>query len=160
LKKLAQSNAIIARQAAVVGWATASVLWVYIGDPRNYHCAEAYRKAMGLNLKERSSGRHKGRLKITKRGPGAVRRWLYFAAMRLVQEAEVVEWYAVKKSKHTKGSTQALVAVMRKLALGLHALGMGEESFDARRLFSPAVKRSQSAARRAKKEQKKRRQKV
>jgi transposase len=160
LEKLSQSNALIARQAAVAGWATACVLWVYVGDPRNYHCAEAYRKAMGLNLKERSSGRHKGQLKITKRGPGAVRRWLFFAAMRLVQKAEVVEWYAVKKSKHAKGGTRALVAVMRKLALGLHAIGVREESFDARRLFSPAVKRSQSAARRAKKEQKKQRQKV
>ena len=152
LEKLAQSNAIIARQAAVVGWATACVLWVYIGDPRNYHCAEAYRKAMGLNLKERSSGRHKGHLKITKRGPGGVRRWLFFAAMRLVQTVEVAEWYAVKKSQHTKGGTRALVAVMRKLALGLHALGTGEESFDARRLFSPAVKRSHRAAKRAQKD--------
>ena len=25
---------------------------VYLGNPGNYHCAEAYRKAMGLNLKE------------------------------------------------------------------------------------------------------------
>ena len=153
LEKLAQSNAIIARQAAVVGWATACVLWVYIGDPRNYHCAEAYRKAMGLNLKERSSGRHKGHLKITKRGPGGVRRWLFFAAMRLVQTVEVAEWYAVKKSQHTKGGTRALVAVMRKLALGLHAVGVSEESFDARRLFSPAVKRSHRAAQQARKRQ-------
>ncbi len=146
LKKLAQSNAIIARHAKVVGWATACVLWVYIGDPRNYPCAEAYRKAMGLNLKERSSGRHKGQLKITKRGPGAVRRWLYFAAMRLVQEAAVVEWYSVKKSRCTKGSTPALVAVMRKLSLGLHALGASEASFDATRLFSPEVKHSRREA--------------
>ncbi len=160
LENLAQSHAIIARQAAVVGWATACVLWAHLGDPRNYHCAEAYRKAMGLNLKERSSGRHKGQLKITKRGPGAVRRWLFFAAMRLVQTAGIAEWYAVKKGQRAKGGTRALVAVMRKLALGLHALGVGEESFDARRLFSPAVKHSRRAAKRAKKEQKKRKQKV
>ena len=160
LENLAQSHPIIARQATVVGWATACVLWAHLGDPSNYHCAEAYRKAMGLNLKERSSGRYKGQLKITKRGPGAVRRWLYFAAMRLVQKAEVVEWYEVKKGQRAKGGTRALVAVMRKLALGLHALGVGEESFDARRLFSPAVKHSRRAAKRAKKEEKKRRQKV
>ena len=42
----------------VLGWATACVLWVYLGNPANYHSAEAYRKAMGLNLKERSSGRY------------------------------------------------------------------------------------------------------
>ena len=160
LENLAQSHPIIARQATVVGWATACVLWAHLGDPSNYHCAEAYRKAMGLNLKERSSGRYKGQLKITKRGPGAVRRWLYFAAMRLVQWPEVVEWYEVKKGQRAKGGTRALVAVMRKLALGLRALGVGEESFDARRLFSPAVKHSRRAAKRAKKEEKKRRQKV
>lgn len=161
LEKLAQGQATIARQAAVVGWATACVLWVHLGDPANYHCAEAYRKAMGLNLKERSSGRYRGQLTITKRGPGAVRRWLYFAAMRLVQTAEVAEWYAVKKGQREKGGKRALVAVMRKLALGLHALGVCEEGFDARRLFSPAVKLSRRAAKRAKKELKrKQRQKV
>ena len=30
--------------------ATACVLWVHLGNPSEYHCAEAYRKAMGLNL--------------------------------------------------------------------------------------------------------------
>jgi transposase len=153
LKKVTKNHTIIARQATAVGWTTACVLWAHLGDPRNYHCAEAYRKAMGLNLKERSSGRHKGQLKITKRGPGAVRRWLYFAAMRQVQKAEVAEWYAVKKGRQVKGSaTPALVAVTRKLALGLHAVGVSEEPFDARRLFSPAVKRSRRAAQHAKKQ--------
>ena len=61
---------------------TACVLWVFLGNPANYHCAEAYRKAMGLNLKERSSGRHEGQLKITKRGPGVVRRWLFFGILQ------------------------------------------------------------------------------
>jgi transposase len=160
LAHLAQGQPTIARQAAVVGWATACVLWAHLGDPANYHCAEAYRKAMGLNLKERSSGRHKGQLKITKRGPGAVRRWLHFAAMRLVQRADVAEWYAVKKCQREKGGTRALVAVMRKLALGLHVLGVGEEPFDARRLFSPTVKHSRRGARRVKKNQKKQQQKA
>lgn len=161
LEKLAQGHAIIARQATVLGWATACVLWVYLGDPANYHCAEAYRKAMGLNLKERSSGRYQGQLKITKRGPGAVRRWLYFAAMRLVQQPGVVEWYEVKKGQRVKGGKRALIAVMRKLALGLYVLGVGTEPFDVRRLFSPTVgKRSRRGVRQAKKNEKKQRQKV
>ena len=161
LEKLAQGHAIIARHAAVVGWATACVLWVYLGNPANYHCAEAYRKAMGLNLKERSSGRYQGQLKITKRGPGAVRRWLYFAAMRLVQKPDVVEWYEVKKGQRPKGGKRALIAVMRKLALGLYVVGVGTEPFDARRLFSPTVgKRSRRGVKQAKKNQKKQRQKV
>jgi transposase len=152
LEKLARGHAILARQAAVAGWATACVLWVHLGSPLNYHCAEAYRKAMGLNLKERSSGRHQGQLKITKRGPGAVRRWLYLACMRLVQQTHVVEWYQFKKAQHPKGGMRALIAVMRKLAMGLHAVGVGKEEFDARRLFSPTVRRSQIAARQAQKD--------
>jgi transposase len=161
LEKLAQSHAIIARQAAVVGWSTACVLWVHLGDPANYHCAEAYRKAMGLNLKERSSGRYQGQLKITKRGPGAVRRWLYFAAMRLARKPDVMEWYEVKKGQRPKGGRRALIAVMRKLAIGLHAIGVGEEPFDARRLFSPTVgKHSRRGITQAKKEQRKQRQNV
>ena len=161
LEKLAQSHATIARQAAEVGWATACVLWVYLGDPADYHCAEAYRKAMGLNLKERSSGRYQGQLKITKRGPSAVRRWLFFAAMRLAQKPDVVEWYEAKKGQRPKGGTRALIAVMRKLALGLYAVGVGTEPFDAKRLFSPTVgKRSRRGARQAKEQKKKQRQKV
>ena len=161
LKKLAQSHAIITRHAAVLGWATACVLWVYLGNPANYHCAEAYRKAMGLNLKERSSGRHEGQLKITKRGPGAVRRWLYFAAMRMVQKPDLVEWFEVKKGPRPKGGKRALIAVMRKLALGLYVMGVSTEPFDARRLFSPTVgKRSRRGVKQAKRNQKKQRQEI
>lgn len=135
LEKLAEKHAVIQRQAAMVGLITACVLWVYLGDPHDYPCAEAYRKAMGLNLKERSSGRYHGQLKITKRGPGVVRRWLYFAAMRLTQKPWVHEWYEAKKGRRDKAGKWALVAVMRKMAVGLHPVGIGEESFDVQRLF-------------------------
>jgi transposase len=90
LKRLACGSAVIQRQAKAVGVATACVLWVHLGDPSSYHCGEAYRKAMGLNLKERSSGMYQGKLKISKRGFGQVRRWLYFAALRLIVAGPVV----------------------------------------------------------------------
>jgi transposase len=117
------------------------VLWAYLGDPNKYHCAAAYRKAMGLNLKERSSGRYQGHLKITKRGPGPVRRWLYFAAMRWANHPDVTAWYQAKKGLRPKDGKRVLIAVMRKLAMGLHALGVSNEPFDAKRLFSPDVGR-------------------
>ena len=69
-------------QGKAVGIATACVLWTCVGDPRNYHAAAAYRKAMGLNLKERSSGAYQGQLRISKRGSARARQWLYFAALR------------------------------------------------------------------------------
>lgn len=155
LEQFAQSNGVIGRQTPAVGLGAACALWICLGDPSNYHCAEAYRKAMGLNLKERSSGRYQGQLKITKRGPGVVRRWLYFAAMRLTQKPEVHEWYEFKKGQRPKGGKRALVAVMRKLALGLYAVGVGTEPFDARRLFSREVKNGRRQVRAAKRQKQK-----
>ena len=135
LEELGQGYEVICRQAKVVGMATACVLWVALGDVRNYPCGEAYRKAMGLNLKEHSSGKHKGELKISKRGPSIVRRWLYFAAMRMVQSGPVRRWYEAKKAKDKDRGKGALIAVARKLVLALHAVGARGEPFEPWRLF-------------------------
>ena len=62
-----------------------------------------------------------------------------------------MEWYEVEKGQRPKGGKRALIAVMRKLALGLYVVGVGTEAFDARRLFSPTVKRSRRDAKQAKK---------
>lgn len=134
LEEVGEKNAAICRMSKAVGMVTACVLWVALGDPTDYHCGAAYRKAMGLNLKERSSGKYQGQLKITKRGPGIVRRWLYLAALRMVQDAEVKGWYEAKKGRDKGRAKGALVGVMRKLALALHAAARGE-TFDPRRLF-------------------------
>ena len=135
LQRLGRENAVLSRLGAAVGYTTASVLWVYLGDPRSYHCGAAYRKAMGLNLKERSSGRCKGQLRITKRGPGAVRRWLYLAAMRMLRSRGVREWFEAKKKKDGDRGGKALVAVMRKLSVALYRVAMDDVVFDATMLF-------------------------
>ena len=46
---------MIQAQKPAVGLVTACVLWMCLGNPRDYGSAAAYRKAMGLNLVERSS---------------------------------------------------------------------------------------------------------
>jgi transposase len=138
LEELARGNVVIQRQAQAVGVATACVLWVHLGDPREYHCAEAYRKAMGLNLTERSSGMHQGKLRISKRGFSQVRRWLYFGVLRLVAKGPVRRWYQQKKAKDGDQAKRALIGVMRKLALALYEVGVNEKSFDAWRLFPGA----------------------
>jgi transposase len=135
LQQLAQGKERIQLQARAVGVATACVLWVYLGDPCDYHCGEAYRKAMGLNLAERSSGKYQGKLKISKRGFPPVRRWLYFAALRLVKQGPIARWYQRKKAKDAERAKGAVVGVMRKLALGLHRTAVSGEEFQARRLF-------------------------
>jgi transposase len=135
LEKLARGNAVLQAQAKGVGVATACVLWVYLGEAGEYHCGEAYRKGMGLNLAERSSGKYQGKLKISKRGFPQVRRWLYFAALRLIKQGSVARWYQRKKARDANAAKRAVVAVMRKLALALYQVGACGETFQAGRLF-------------------------
>lgn len=138
MAKVAADHAVIQSMATVVGFATACVAWVTLGDVRNYSSGAAYRKAMGLNLKERSSGKHKGELKITKRGSGLLRRWLYFAAMRACQQVEINPWYEAKKKKENGRAGKALVAIMRKLALAMFQVGARGATYQPSLLFPGA----------------------
>ena len=142
LLRLAEGHAVLQAQGKVVGVATACVLWVSTGDPRKYHAAGAYRKAMGLNLAERSSGTYQGRLRLSKRGSARARQWLYFAVLRLVQTCGVRPWYEAKKARDRDDARRVLVAVMRKLAVALYHVGVHDEAFQPRRLFGRIGQRS------------------
>jgi hypothetical protein len=147
LEELAAGHAVLQAQAAVVGGATACVLWVYIGDPRDYACGAAYRKAMGLNLTERSSGCWQGPLHISHRGPREVRRWLYYAALRLCRRAGVCGWYEAKKTRDGGLAGRALVGLARKLALALYRVGAHGEVFALERLFAERTATPSAAGR-------------
>jgi len=124
---------------------TACVLWSCVGDPRNYSCGAAYRKAMGLNLTERSSGTYQGKLKISKRGHPRARKWLYFAALRLVKQEAVALWYRAKKDPGGRDAKRAVVGVMRKLVLALYQVAVAGVAFEAGRLF-PGCRQPEDAA--------------
>ncbi len=134
--KLVEGNKSAEAMSRATGIVTAAVIVARAGDPLEFDNARAFQKSVGLNLKERSSGKHKGELKITKRGSGEVRMYLYMAALRLIQDDEVIKAYYLKKVARDGGrkKTKALVAVMRKLVLGLWHVARGNE-FDARKLF-------------------------
>ena len=117
-----------------IGMVTTAVLVSCNLDPRKYDCARSYQKALGLNLKEKSSGRHIGQLKLTKRGSAIARRYLYLAALRLINTHPVVKaWYQNKVDPRMKKKT--VVALMRKLAKALWYVGRGAR-FDAHRLLT------------------------
>jgi transposase len=135
LEKLARGHVVLQAQGKVVGVPTACVLWACVGDPRLYEAAAAYRKAMGLNLVEQSSGQYKGGMRISKRGSSRVRQWVYFAALRLIQTSGVRPWYEAKKAQNKGDARRIVVAVMRKLVLALHQVAVHNEEFQPRRLF-------------------------
>jgi transposase len=117
--------------APVVGKVTAVALVAYLGAFTDYESAAALEKACGLNLKIRSSGNYVGRLKLTKRGSAAVRRYLYMAALRLIQRDPLIaRWYRARAGYRGGRKLVAIVAVMRKLARALWHIARGR-AFDS-----------------------------
>jgi transposase len=79
-------------------------------------------KLAGLDLYEVSSGKHRGKLRISKRGRPLMRKLLYLAALSAVRKDGVMnEWYQRALSRGMK-KTKALVAVSRKLLVLIFAL--------------------------------------
>jgi transposase len=131
-----EADTTLSRMAPVVGKTSAAVLINALGQPQDYPEAGSYLKSLGLNLKERSSGNFQGQLKITKRGPGIARRYLYFAALRWIYRDPIVQaWYQRKVARDGGRKGKAIVAIMRKLAKALWYVAQGAV-FDSRRLFN------------------------
>jgi transposase len=121
----------------LLGRITAAIIVAYVGDPRSYSSPRALLKQIGLNLKEHSSGTHKGQVSITKRGSGVVRRWLYLAALRLIKSDEIARAWVERKAVQVgedRLKLKGIVALMRKLVTVLRHLASGAV-FDSAKLF-------------------------
>jgi transposase len=142
------------RLSKLLGVSTAAVVWCNIGSPHYYHCADAWLKAMGLNLVEKSSGEYQSNVCISKRGNSETRRWLYLSAWRWVQGSPVKQWYQRKKeqtgkkirgTENKRTSGKALIAVMRKMMKGIwHALVHGH-AFEMEKLFCEGSSKKKDA---------------
>jgi transposase len=131
-----EADPLLSRLAPVVGKTTTAVLVCTQGNPQAYPDAGSYLKSLGLNLKERSSGQFQGQLKITKRGPGIARQYLFFAALRgLYRDPIIQAWYQNKVARDGGRKGKAIVAIMRKLAKALWYVAQGD-AFDSRKLFN------------------------
>ena len=135
VEHLSQENEAVKNISEVVGKSTSAVIVTFCGDPLKYDSSRHWLKSFGLNLKEKSSGQHKGRLMITRRGSGRSRRWLYFAVLRLIQKDETVRaWYQRKVARDGGIKMKAIIGIMRKLAKALWYIARGEK-FDTAKLF-------------------------
>jgi transposase len=136
LAKMVKKNEVMSRLAVLVGPACAASIVSHVGSPTTFATVGALEKAIGLNLKVKSSGEGEGKLHITKRGPAQVRQLLYLAVLRLLQSDPVVAaWCRARKSYGGEsGKRKAIVAVMRKLVRALWHVSRGA-TFDASKLF-------------------------
>ncbi len=139
LKNWPKRQATLARQAAVVGWATACVLWVHLGDPAELPLCRGVSQGHGVEPQGTQQRALSGAVEDHQARAGRSAAVAVFCGDAIESRRRGRGWYEVKKADRPKGGNRALIAVMRKLALGLYVLGVREEPFDARRLFSAAV---------------------
>lgn len=123
------------RLANATGKTTAAVLVADVGDPVDFPSTRAYLKAIGLNLKEKSSGKQKGQLSITKRGPSRARQYLWLAVARWIQNDPIAKaWYEQKIRRDGGRRARGVTALMRKFAQALFHVARGAP-FDSTKLF-------------------------
>lgn len=105
-----------------IGPVTAAGLIGEVGDFTKFRTISEVMKLAGLDLYEVSSGKHRGKLRISKRGRPHMRKLLYLAALSAVRKGGVMhEWYQRALARGMK-KTKALVAVSRKLLTVIFAL--------------------------------------
>jgi transposase len=138
--KETMSESATAELVALLGPAATATLIALNLDPKAFEHPRAFVKALGLGLKEKSSGSVKGRLHITKRGSPRARWLVVLAALRLVRFNPVAAaWYRSKRERDGRRDRAGngmigLVAVARKLAQAAWHVARGAP-FDATRLF-------------------------
>jgi transposase len=113
LEKIPYSRVMLSLKG--IGPVTASGLIGEVGDFTKFGTISELMKLAGLDLYEVSSGKHKGKLRISKRGRPLIRKLLYLAALSMVRKGGAMhEWYQRALGRGMM-KTKALVAVSRKL---------------------------------------------
>ena len=126
-----------------VGIVTVAGFLAEIGDVGRFDSPKQIQKLAGLELKENSSGKHKGRSSISKRGRKKLRRLLFQAVLPMLRSnseiREVYEYYTTRLKNPLKGK-QAVVAVSCKLIRIFWSLLKTGSVYDAQRLRSDIIR--------------------
>ena len=132
-----------------VGLITVAGFLAEAGEIGRFDSPKQIQKLAGLELKENSSGKHKGRTSISKRGRKRLRRVLFQAVLPLIRSnaefREVYEYYTTRQSNPLKGK-QAVVAIGCKLIRVFFAILTKGIDYDANRLRSDILRPGQRRA--------------
>ena len=108
-----------------VGMVTVAGFLSEVGDITRFTSPKQIQKYAGLNLKENSSGKHKGRTTISKRGRRGLRALLFKGVMPLVaknDEFKRLHKYYTTRAENPLTKMQSLVALMCKLIRVFYAI--------------------------------------
>jgi transposase len=105
-----------------IGTVTIAGLIGEVGDFGAFSTQRQIMKFAGLNLYEVSSGEHRGKRRISKRGRSRIRNLLYCAALNTVRKGGVMHDYYRRLLGNGLHKVSALVATARKLLMIIHAM--------------------------------------
>ena len=122
-----------------IGIVSAATFVGEVGDINRFDSYEQIRRYAGLNLVENSSGKHKGKTTISKRGRILLRSILYRMAFTMVSKnkeiKELYKYLTTRKENQLK-KKQAIVAVIGKILQIIYAVVTKNEEYKATRVFS------------------------
>ena len=120
-----------------------------VGDIKRFEHSKQIQKLAGLNLKENSSGKHKGKTTISKRGRSRLRAILFQGMLPLVAQnaafKELHEYYTTRKG-NALGKKQSLVLLCCKLIRIFYALLTKGIEYDSQKMMSDIRSNSTSEA--------------
>jgi transposase len=111
-----------------------AVVLANAGDLSRYEHGRQLLSLAGLNLCESTSGKHKGKIVLSKRGRRQLRKYLYIAMLGLVSNHPAFkQWHAHNIGTLKMKKQRSIFKLIGKLARILIALARSGESFDSAR---------------------------
>lgn len=114
-----------------------------VGDLSMYDHWRQIQKLAGFNLRENSSGKHKGRTKITKRGRPRLRALLYRCVLALAAknpQFRALHQYYTTRVDNPLRPMASLIALCCKLIRILFTLGRKQVPYDPEKVLGPVRK--------------------
>lgn len=120
-----------------------------VGDIRRFTSPKQIQKLAGLELRENSSGKHKGQTTISKRGRKKLRKILFQVVLPMIRSnaefREVYDYYTKRSINPLKGR-QAMIAVSCKLIRIFYALLTKGIDYDAKRFQRDIIRHENQKA--------------
>ena len=131
-----------------IGMVTAAVIVSEIGNISRFKDPRQIQKMAGLSLRENSSGKHKGKTTISKRGRKRLREGLFKAIITMLatnQEFRMLHKRNLSREKNPLNKMESIIALCGKLIRVIFAILTKGNDYDANRMISD-MNRSMKAA--------------
>jgi transposase len=122
-----------------VGLVMAAGFIAEVGDISRFDHPRQIQKLAGLNLKENSSGKHKGKTTISKRGRKRLRAILFQGILPLVatnEEFRELHQYYTKREQNPLQKKQSLIVLGCKLIRIFYALLTKQVAYDSQKMIN------------------------